>query len=163
MLQHLLREGSIVLGLTASSREEALKQLIEKIPGEALVDQDRKFLFELLLQRENFGTTAIGDGVAMPHCAFSGVSFPVGVLGISPEGIDWQSIDGARVHVIFLCIFPDVDGLSELKRRVLAPAESILKDVLFQSRLGGAESGQEVYDMILRESSDRLPALRVAQ
>jgi mannitol/fructose-specific phosphotransferase system IIA component (Ntr-type) len=163
MLQHLLREDSIQLDLKASDREDALRQMIGFLPAADIVDQDRKFLYELLLQREQFGTTAIGDGVAMPHCSFAGVSFPVASLAISPSGINYPSLDGNPVHLLFLCVFPDVVDVASLKKQVFHRAESIFRDRFLQERLKASETPADAHKIIMNEANYSLPALKVAQ
>ena len=63
-----------------------------------------KDLYEKLLQREELGSTAIGDGVAIPHCKMKGVKNPVVMLAISKKGLDFHSLDGKPSYIFFLVV-----------------------------------------------------------
>ena len=162
MLQHLLRKNGVTLDLEADSREEALARMVAYLPHDEIGLEDRETLLQLLLQREHFGTTAVGEGIAMPHCTFSRVSFPVAVLGVSQQGIPYPSLDGEPVHIIFLCIFPQVADVALLKRRILQPVERILRDSFFRERLRHSADPQAAYDLMVCDASAGLPTLRVA-
>ena len=163
MLQHLLREESIRIGLEAPDRRHALEQMLQLIPGNALNPSERERLLEMLLQRENFGTTAIGDGIAMPHCSFSSVSFPLAAFGISRHGIEYASLDGEPVHFVFLAVFPEVGDIVAHKRQILFPVESILRDRFLQGRLFSCDEPHDAYEILMREVQTGLSLLRAAQ
>jgi PTS system fructose-specific IIA component/PTS system nitrogen regulatory IIA component len=59
-----------------------------------------------ILNREDLGSTGIGRGVAVPHTKHASVTDLVGAVGVSSEGVDFNSLDGERVHVFFLLISP---------------------------------------------------------
>ena len=61
-----------------------------------------KELYERLLQREQLGSTAIGDGVAIPHCKLKGTKNPIILLALSKTGVDFHSLEGNPSHVFNL-------------------------------------------------------------
>ena len=63
-------------------------------------------LLDRLQKREQLGTTAIGHGVAIPHCRTKTLKSPVLLLGLSKEGVAFESVDGKLVHLFFLLISP---------------------------------------------------------
>jgi PTS system nitrogen regulatory IIA component len=64
-------------------------------------------LLDKLLKREELGTTAIGHGVAVPHCRAAGLGSPALMLGLSRNGIAFEATDGKPSHVFFLLVSPE--------------------------------------------------------
>jgi len=104
-LHSLLDEDLIVLRLGARDRDGVLSELAATLESrhKALAGEG---LLEKLLKREEMGTTAIGQGVAIPHCRTKKLKSPVLLLGLSKEGIAFESVDGKPAHVFFLLISP---------------------------------------------------------
>ena len=165
MFQHLLREETIQLGITAGNGEEAIAQLIHGLPAWDLDATKKTEVVRLLIEREKFGTTAIGDGIAMPRCMTSAVTHPVAVLGISRSGVAFPSLDGDPVHMIFMLILPETEEADLEKQRILHSAEAFFRDRFIMERLKIAESPEDAFEVILREGSqlrlqmDRLAAV----
>ena len=152
MFQHLLREETVKLHLEAPNREAALAELIAVLPSWAVPPRQKGNLLELLLQRENFGTTAIGEGVALPHCVFPSIGKSIAALGISRRGISYPSLDGKPVQLIFLTAFPDTPHASEERRLLLHEAENFFRDSFLRERLKICETAEEAYEVLVRES-----------
>lgn len=152
MFQQLLREEDIQIGLKAKDVESAFQQMIDKVPGWSLSFSEKKAILKALLTRERFGTTALGDGVALPRCQFAGIQYPRALLGISQEGIPFPSLDGAPVYVIFMLVWPEADPSDFEKQRVLHSAEVFFRDRFLRERIKLAQSREEVLEVILREA-----------
>ncbi|MBI3307547.1 MAG: PTS sugar transporter subunit IIA [Candidatus Omnitrophica bacterium] len=153
MFQQLLLEESIGIGLKAENQKQALKQMVDLLPQWGLKESTKAELLERLLERERFGTTAIGDGIALPRCIFSGVQYPLAALAISREGIHYPSLDGELVHIIFLLVLPEREESQQHKERILHIAESFFRDRFLCERIKIAEHPEEVYELLLREGS----------
>ncbi len=153
MFQHLLREEAVGLRLEAPNREAALAELIALLPSQFLPSRKKADLLDLLLQRERFGTTATGEGVALPHCIFSEASIPIASLGISRKGIAYPSLDGTPVHIIFLVVFPEKSDLDADRYRILREAETFFRDRFLMERLKISETPEEVCEIIFREAN----------
>ena len=110
---------------------------------------DRNKVLKVLLERERISTTAIGEGVAIPHGKLNGVERVVGVFARSPEGIDFASLDGAPTHLFFVLVAPENAAADHLK--ALARISRLLKDEAFRRRLMAGQSSQELYTIILEE------------
>jgi nitrogen PTS system EIIA component len=111
-LNGLLSEDLILSDLRAGSREEVLEEMSGFLKRRGRIPSDTE-LYRKLLERENLGTTAIGDGVAIPHCKLDGVATPVFLLAVSRNGAHFDSIDGRPSHVFFLVVSsPEDPGLS---------------------------------------------------
>lgn len=147
----LLREENIVAGLNASTREEALSKMMELLPECSLEGVDKQKIFELLLLREQFGTTAIGHGIALPHCFSPDVSEPIIAFAVSSMGISFPSLDGRPVHFIFLLILPQNDTAEQQKREILQNIKWFLRDRFLQERLKAVRSAHEIFRLLSPE------------
>ncbi len=93
--------------LKADDKEGAIREMTQ-----ALVDaggiraQDFESIVKALLKREELGSTGIGRGVAVPHTKHPSVDRLVGMVAVSSEGVDFDSLDGEKVHLFFLLISP---------------------------------------------------------
>ena len=145
MLQRLLHEESVKIHLDAPNREAALAELIASIPSTTLSSRKKSQILELILQRERFGTTAIGEGAAMPHCVSSGFEDPIFLLGISRKGIHYPSLDGQPVHVIFMGIFPENYLAQPERLQILRETEIVLRDRYLKERLKSSHSPEQAY------------------
>jgi len=110
---------------------------------------DKKKVLEVLLERERISTTAIGEGVAIPHGKLAGVERVLGVFARSAEGVDFASLDGAPTHLFFVLIAPENAAADHLK--ALARISRLLKDEVFRRRLMAGRSSQELYAIISEE------------
>ena len=100
-LSELLGEDNVISDLKARDKKAVLEELAQTI-----VDQepglDKSSLVKVLLDRERLGSTGIGDGVAIPHGKFNGLSQPMVSFGRSRKGLDFESMDGQPAFLFFL-------------------------------------------------------------
>src|SRR5690606_3135027 len=69
-------------------------------------DQDKEDIINAIMQREELGSTGIGRGVAVPHSKHASADRLVGTVGVCSEGVDFNSLDGEKVHLLFLLVSP---------------------------------------------------------
>ena len=107
-----------------------------------------------LEEREKLGTTGFGKGIAIPHCRLKDISeFVVGVITV-PKGVDFDALDGEKVHVIVFIIGPDVETnehirlLSIISRTLSIPG--IIEEILAQN------NSESIYESFLRYSRDQV-------
>ncbi|MBM3284840.1 MAG: hypothetical protein FJY81_03115, partial [Candidatus Aminicenantes bacterium] len=81
----------IIPELTSGSRDEVLKEMVNILREREKITKDRE-LYEKLIQREKLGSTAIGDGIAIPHCKLKEVKEPLVMLAVSRKGVHFESI-----------------------------------------------------------------------
>ena len=148
MRQPLLREENIVTALDAGNQEEALRKLIDHVPAWRLDKTARSRILNLLALRERLGTTAIGRGIALPHCFSPDISKPFILFGLSHHGIPYGALDGDLVHFIFLLILPQNDAAERTKRELLQNIKWFLCDRYLQSQLKTARSADEVMALL---------------
>jgi PTS system nitrogen regulatory IIA component len=151
-LHPFLSEDLVLPGLKGRDRDDVLREMVEHLRERAgaVTGED---LFEKLLAREKLGTTAIGGGVAIPHCKVGGLKAPVLVLGLSRRGVDFQSLDGRATHIIFLVLSPLENPGVNL--RVLASIAKLLrKSGTLAPKLVKARTAGDAL-RTLREEEDR--------
>ncbi len=93
----------VIPELESTTRDDVLKEMGAFLKNRNKITKD-KDLYEKLLQREELGSTAIGDGVAIPHCKMKGVKNPVVMLAISKKGLDFHSLDEKPSYIFFLVV-----------------------------------------------------------
>jgi PTS system nitrogen regulatory IIA component len=116
---------------------------------EPQVESER--LLEVLLEREALQSTGIGEGVAIPHGKMAGLDRLVATFARSPEGIDFDSIDGQPTHNLFLLVVPEHSGGQYLK--ALARISRFFRDAAFRQLLMDAETLDDVVRAIEEEDS----------
>jgi PTS system nitrogen regulatory IIA component len=150
-LSELTDEDYILPELKAKDKKEVLEELVD-----ALVRRepsiDKKALVKVLLERERLGSTGIGDGVAIPHGKFPGITHPIISFGRSRKGLDFESMDGEPVFLFFLLVAPENSASIHLK--ALAKIAKILKNSAFRKVLMEAPSKKELYRTIIQNDED---------
>ncbi|HVC43787.1 MAG TPA: PTS sugar transporter subunit IIA [Candidatus Binataceae bacterium] len=106
-------------------------------------------LAAVLAERERLGSTAIGDGIAIPHGKVRGVAKILGVFGRCAAGVDFDSLDGGPTHLFFLLVAPE-DSTS-LHLKALARVSRLFKDGVFREHLIAASGADEIYRLIVEE------------
>jgi nitrogen PTS system EIIA component len=110
---------------------------------------DRARLVHALEDRERLNSTALGDGIAIPHGKLPGIRQVVAAFGRSPAGVDFNSLDGKPTHLFFLLVAPEDSAGAHLK--ALARISRLLKDESFRTRLISARNGADLYQTIREE------------
>jgi PTS system nitrogen regulatory IIA component len=105
-LHALLDDGLILPRLEARDRTGVLREMAARLEARHAPGLDDTLL-DKLLKREELGTTAIGKGVAVPHCRAKGLKVPALLLGLSPDGVAFDAVDGKPSHVFFLLVSPE--------------------------------------------------------
>lgn len=135
-------DEELVCFLDAKSQQEALTTLIDKLDLAGKL-HDREAFFQAILEREKIISTGIGIGVAIPHAKLSGYTDFFIAIGIQKKGgIDWQSIDGLPVKLIFMIGGPENRQTEYLN--ILSMITTAIKDEERRKRLINAKSGREV-------------------
>ena len=128
----ILTEELVVPQLRSTTKAEVLRELAEHLAAHYPQIQVER-LVTVLLDRERLGTTAIGEGIAIPHGKLPGLKGVVAVFGRSLPGIDCHSLDGTPTRLFFLLVAPEESAGIHLK--ALARVSRLLKDKAFRERL----------------------------
>jgi PTS system fructose-specific IIA component/PTS system nitrogen regulatory IIA component len=93
--------------LTAEDKRGVIEELVGALVEAGQIDEsDKPSICQAIMKREELGSTGIGRGIAVPHTKHPSVHRLVGTVGVSSEGVDFDSLDGEKVHLFFLLISP---------------------------------------------------------
>ena len=151
-ITEFLDKRGIKIGIQAAEKEDALKELVEVLASVQDIG-DQKSIVRSLIERENLGSTGIGQGIAIPHGKTDKVKELVAVLGISHKGVNFEALDGEPVYIFFLLVAPKETAGPHLK--ALAQISRILRDAYFCELLRRCKTPEEVCDLIRREEDKK--------
>lgn len=154
-LHALLAEELIVPDLEARDREGVLKEMAAVLSSKGRVPKGKE-LAEKLAQREKMGSTAIGRGIAIPHCKGSWVRDPLVLLAVSKTGAAFNAADGKPAHLFFLVVTPSEDPTLNLQilaavARLARRGRGLLRRIL------AAATASEILE-IVREEEEKSAA-----
>ncbi len=144
----LTSEALVAPRLSAGNKADVLKELAHHLAGQYAEVEERR-LVEVLWERERLGSTAIGDGIAIPHGKLHGLRGVVGMFGRHPQGVDFDSLDGNPTRLFFLLVAPEESVGQHLK--ALARVSRLLKDAEFRKRLVESDSATDLLSLIRSE------------
>ena len=121
----ILDRGGIVTGHQTTSKKKLLEQIANMF-AEQLPDADASQIFSTLFERENLGSTGIGNGVALPHGRIAGLENVVGFFLRLQTPMDFDAIDHLPVSLIFAILVPE--DATEEHLKLLAHLASIFRD-----------------------------------
>jgi PTS system nitrogen regulatory IIA component len=145
----LLDEGLVLPRLEARDRAGVLREMSAKLEARHAPDLDASLL-DKLLKREELGTTAIGKGVAVPHCRAKGLKAPALLLGLSRDGVAFEAVDGKPSHVFFLLVSPE-DNPGAGLRLLAAIAGLVRRSRSLCSKLLKAATAADVIEALKAE------------
>ncbi len=152
-IQNLLIQDMILPDLKSEDRTGILTEMVSYLKKKNKISKE-KDLYDRLLQREKLGSTAIGDGVAIPHCKMKGINNPIVMLAISKKGVNFYSLDGNPSHIFFLVVSsPDNPSLNlqilASIAHLVRKSNSLLKKILDAKNI-------DITLDIIREEEDKL-------
>jgi PTS system nitrogen regulatory IIA component len=146
----LLQPEDIIPSLAAETKEEVLLEFAAKVEERHPL-LDRTEIFRVLQERERLGSTGIGDGVAIPHGKLKRAGDLILLFGRNNKGIDFDALDGRKVHIFFLLIAPEEAFGLHLK--MLGRISRILKDPAVRKGLLEAPDIAAIYGIIQEQDS----------
>jgi len=147
----ILAEDLIIPQLHSTTKTEVLHELAQYLASQRPIAIQAEKLVTVLLDRERLGTTAIGEGIAIPHGKLPGLKAVIAVFGRSLQGIDCHSLDGLPTKLFFLLVAPEESAGVHLK--ALARVSRLLKDRTFRERLLQSQGRAELYQVICEEDA----------
>ncbi len=151
-IMDILSEDCVVVGLEAEDRDGVIKELLDVLVNAGKIKkEDENAIFNVLIDREELGSTAIGNGIAIPHAKTDKVSELVSAFGVSKKGVDFRALDGEKVYLFFLLIAPKDSPGPHLK--ALARITRLLKDKNFRAMLMEVKDKQEAVKLIEEEDN----------
>ncbi len=141
---------AVTTELKGTNKLEVIQELVGLLVSAGAVEKKHKAkLIEILMAREALGSTAIGQGVAIPHGKCEYVTKLTGGLGISSKGVDFESLDGEPAYIFFLLVAPIDSAGPHLK--ALARISHILKEKYFRENLKNAKDEKAILKFISLE------------
>ena len=142
-LSSIFWEQMIRLDLRPTDKWDAINQMIEVlIEEEQFPSTQRQRVLESALERERKSSTGLGHATAIPHAPIPDLPGIIGCLGICPEGLDFESSSGEKVHFIFLLLTPQQNYRSYIP--VLAQIASLVRNDSMQEALLNTQTPAEV-------------------
>lgn len=146
LTEFVVREA-IVPELTSTAKSDVVREMVLSLGTSGLIaDGEIEAVVQSILKREEQGTTGIGRGVAVPHTKHANATKLIGTVAVSKRGIEFDSLDGEPVHILFLLVSPP-----EPPRQHLQALETIAKHLrndTFCRFLRQATTREQIVDVL---------------
>ena len=146
----LIKRDMVVPELRATDKRGILEELAAYMAGRH-PRIDRVVLSKVLIEREQLASTAIGEGVAIPHGKLGAVGEIVACLGRAGKGVEFDSMDGQPTYLFFVLVAPESSTGAHLK--ALARISRVFKDPEFRRRLLASSDADTMYQVIADEDA----------
>jgi PTS system nitrogen regulatory IIA component len=143
----LLTPESVIPALRATSKKQALQDLAKR--AAEITGLSERAVFDVLLEREQLGTTGVGRGIAIPHGKLTGIDRIHGMFARLERPIDFEAIDDRPVDLIFLLLAPQSAGADHLK--ALARVSRLLRDNAVCDKLRAARGADAMFALLTSE------------
>lgn len=144
-ITELVNKNLVEADLKSRTKEAVLLEIVERLYRSRKI-KDKKAVWENLRGREQRGSTAIGDGVAIPHARIAELKEVVLFVGLARRGIDFSAPDGAPVHLLVLFLTPLLE--SEVHLKVLSKVAQLLNNKPLVRQLMQCSSGDSLYRLL---------------
>ena len=156
----LIDKNSIKLNLVSTNKLDVVDELVDLVYKSGNLNNKDEYK-KAILAREELSTTAIGEGVAIPHAKNKSVNKASLALGISKEGIDYEAFDDSLSHLFFMIAAPD--GANDTHLEVLSRLSTILMDEDFRNELINSSSVDELLNLINKKEKEKFPEEEVEE
>jgi PTS system nitrogen regulatory IIA component len=154
-LLDFLSKKAIVLDIKATKKEDVIRELVEALINAGEIEKRcRSKLIDALMARESLGSTAIGQGIAIPHAKSDSVDKLIAAFGLSKKGVEFDSLDGELAYIFFLLVAPQDSAGPHLK--ALARISRLLKDKYFRDTLRSCSDEKSILKIIAQEDEKKV-------
>jgi PTS system nitrogen regulatory IIA component len=143
-LNDLVAPNAVLPALKVNGKKQALQELAAR--AAELTAQNERSILDILLQREKLGSTAVGNGIAIPHGKLPKLGRLFGLFARLERPIDFDALDGAPVDLIFLLLAPEGAGADHLK--ALARVARLLRDSEIARKLRDSRDLDAIYAVL---------------
>ena len=151
-MRDFLCPDALSADLKATTKTEAIEELVALMINAGVIEKKAKAkVVDILLAREALGSTAIGQGIAIPHGKSDNVGKLTAGLGISKKGINFDALDGEPAYIFFLLLAPVDSAGPHLK--ALARVSRLLKDKYFREILKAVKDKKDILELITQEDA----------
>ncbi len=147
-----LNEKAITAQIRSTNKEDVIRELVDVL-AKAEGFRNKEELVKVLINRENLGSTGIGQGVGIPHAKTNVVKKLVAAFGLCPQGVDFDALDGEPVYIFFLLVAPEDSAGPHLKG--LARISRLLKDKYFRESLKALTDEKAILKLIREEDAKK--------
>lgn len=144
-IKDLLKKDLMILDLKASTKMEAIDEMIARLKEKNIISDEVVFK-DLILKREEKSSTGLGEGIAMPHAKTSVVNTPSVLFARSNKGVDYDALDNEPVYIFFMIAASE--GAHDLHIETLAKLSKMLLNDDFTKGLMTCETPDEVYALV---------------
>lgn len=154
-IMDFLSKKAIITDIKANKKEDVIKELVDVLTEAGDIDKrHRNKLIDALMGRESLGSTAIGQGIAIPHAKCECVEKLTAAFGLSQKGVDFDSLDGEPAYIFFLLVAPQDSAGPHLK--ALARISRLLKDKYFRDKLRSCADDKSIVKTISLEDEKKI-------
>ncbi len=133
--------------LSADDKEDVISELVAAlVESSQLSGDEQDSIIKAIMKREELGSTGIGRGVAVPHTKHPSVDKLIGTVGVSSQGVDFDSLDGEKVQLFFLLISPPDRPGDHL--RALENISRQLRDETFCRFLKQSKTAEDIQQLL---------------
>ncbi|HEX3858222.1 MAG TPA: PTS IIA-like nitrogen regulatory protein PtsN [Pseudolabrys sp.] len=143
-LADLVAQNAVMPALKVNNKKQAIQELSAR--AAELTGQSERAILEILQQREKLGSTAVGNGVAIPHGKLPTLGRLFGLFARLARPIDFEALDGQPVDLIFLLLAPEAAGADHLK--ALARVARLLRDPDIARKLRESDNADALYAVL---------------
>jgi nitrogen PTS system EIIA component len=148
-LNDLVAPNAILPALKVNSKKQVLQELAAR--AAVLSGQNERAIFDILMQREKLGSTAIGNGIAIPHGKMPGLTRLFGLFARLDRPLDFEALDNQPVDLVFLLLAPESAGADHLKS--LARIARLLRDPAITHKLRAMHDAESLYAVLAMPSA----------
>ena len=143
-LTDLVAPNAILPALRVNNKKQVLHELAAR--AATLTGQNERAIFDILMQREKLGSTAVGNGIAIPHGKMENLARLFGLFARLERPVDFEALDGQPVDLIFLLLAPAGAGADHLK--ALARVARLLREPASIERLRASQDRAAIYSVL---------------
>ncbi len=144
ILADIIDAQSVLASVKAKNKKQLLQELAQGLAKHVGIDS--RMVFETLLTREKLGSTGIGQGIAIPHGKIAALNRVHGLFARLAAPIDFESVDGQPVDLVFVLLAPGHAGADHLK--ALARISRMLRDPAVVAKLRGTDTEEGLYAIL---------------
>ena len=148
-LTDLIAPNAILPALKVNGKKQVLHELAAR--AAMLTGQNERAIFDILMQREKLGSTAVGNGIAIPHGKLPTLTRLFGLFARLERPIDFEALDNQPVDLVFLLLAPEGAGADHLK--ALARVARLLRDSAIARKLRASHDAEALYAVLAMPSA----------
>jgi PTS system nitrogen regulatory IIA component len=149
-LTQYIRPECFIADLQDKTREDALRRIVHAVAAKGFI-KDEEEVFAKLMERENIQSTAVGNGIAIPHCFTDEVPDLLITVARSPTGLEFDSFDGKAIQVVFLLMGNRQEHSLHLK--ALARIARLIKSTSFIEKIVASSTVEDMVSAFEKEEA----------